>query len=234
MLKQLRDEVKALSDPEKGKFLARFFKTGKGEYGYGDIFAGLTVPQSRKVAIHYKELPLTDITILLQSIVHEERLIALLLLVHNFITGDEEKRKEIFDFYLAHTQYINNWDLVDLSADKIVGEYLKNHDRSVLTKLARSNILWERRIAMIATFAFIKNGQYTDTFTIADILLHDKHDLIQKAVGWMLREVGKRIAEKVEEDFLKPRYKTMPRTTLRYAIERLSRERREQYLKGKL
>lgn len=230
---QLQKEVKALYDPEKSKFLSRFFKTGQGEYGEGDVFYGLTVPQSRRIAVKYKDVPLTDVKKLLKSKVHEERLISLLILVHNFKKADEKQQKEIYDFYLVNTQYINNWDLVDLSADKIVGGYLKAKDRSILQKLARSKNIWERRISIISTFQFIKDLQeYEDTFAVADILLHDKHDLIQKAVGWMLREVGKRVSQEKEESFLQTRYKTMPRTMLRYAIERFSQEKKIQYLHG--
>ncbi len=235
MLDDLQKDVKKLADSEKGKFLMRFFKTGVGQYGENDIFYGLTVPQSRVLALKYRDLVLTDIEKLLQSNVHEERLIALLILVFNYKKGDEKVRREIYDFYLSHTKYINNWDLVDLSADKIVGEYLKDKDRSILAKLARSDDLWEKRIAIIATFQFIKDlRERKDTFLIADILLHDEHDLIQKAVGWMLREVGKRVSEEKLEEFLKTRYKTMPRTCLRYAIERFSEEKRREYLRGEV
>lgn len=233
MLIDLHNEVKKLEDPQKGKFLSRFFKTGKGEYGEGDIFYGLTVPQSRKLAITYKGLPLSDVKLLLQSKIHEERLIALLILVYNFQKGDEKKQKEIYEFYLSQTNVINNWDLVDLSADKIIGAYLvKNGGEKIVVQLAQSENIWEKRIAMLATFAFIKNNQAKLPLQIADILLHDDHDLIQKAVGWMLREVGKRISQETEETFLQSRYKTMPRTALRYAIERFPEEKRERYLKG--
>ena len=235
MLTDLHTDVLNVSDKEKAQFLMRFFKTGKGQYGEGDIFCGITVPVSRKIAIKHKDLSLSDVSSLLKSAVHEERLIALLILVAQFKKGDEKTRTEIFDFYLAHTRYINNWDLVDLSADKIVGEYLKTHDRSVLAKLAHAQNLWERRIAMIATFQFIKDlKEFDDAFAIADILLHDKEDLIQKAVGWMLREVGKRISREELESFLKPRYKTMPRTMLRYAIEHFTQEKRKRYLQGSI
>lgn len=233
MLQNLREEIRNAGSPERAKVSAWFFKTGKGQYGEGDVFVGITVPDQRKIAVRYKTLPLKDIETLLKSKIHEERLIALLILVSRFTKAADSEQKAIFDFYLAHTKYINNWDLVDLSADKIVGEYLKERDRSVLLKLARSDLLWEKRIAMISTYQFIKDlKEYKETFAVADILLHDKHDLIQKAVGWMLREVGKRVSEKAEEDFLKTRYKTMPRTALRYAIEKFPPERRKQYLDG--
>lgn len=233
MLAALKKEIADLHNKEKGLFLMRFFKTGKGQYGEGDVFYGLTVPQSRKIAVAFKTLPLADVEKLLTSKVHEERLIALLILVLQFQKSDEQTSKAIFDFYLSHTKWINNWDLVDLSADKIVGEYLKNKDRTILKKLAHSKLIWDRRISIIATFQFIKDLKETkDTFAIADILLNDTHDLIQKAVGWMLREAGKRVSEKDEEAFLTSRYKHMPRTMLRYAIERFPEDKRKAYLAG--
>ncbi len=233
MVSEIRDAILREKDPEKGVFLQRFFKTGKGQYGEGDIFYGLTVPTSRKIAKHFNDLSLEDIELLLTSKVHEERLIALLILVEQFKKSDDKDAKIIYDFYLAHTKYINNWDLVDLSADKIVGEYLKTRDRAILLKLAKSDLIWEKRISMIATFQFIKDlKEYKDTFAVANILLLDKQDLIQKAVGWMLREVGKRVSQEIEEDFLLSRYKKMPRTMLRYSIEHFSPERRKQYLQG--
>lgn len=234
MLNDLREEIKNAGDPERAKASAWFFKTGKGEYGEGDVFYGITVPEQRKIAKKYKQLPLNDIETLLKSKVHEERLIALIILVLQFAKGDENKQKRIYDFYLSHTSCINNWDLVDTSAHKIVGAYLLDRDRKVVLQLAKSQLLWEKRIAMIATAAFIGNGESAWTLKIAEILLHDKHDLIQKAVGWMLREMGKRVSEKTLEDFLQTRYKTMPRTTLRYAIERLPEKKRKAYLLGKI
>lgn len=239
MLNNLRNDIKNLSNPEKAQFFKRFFKTGKGEYGEGDLFLGITVPEQRKVAVKYKDLPLHDITTLLQSQYHEERLIALLILVLKYKKGNEGVRGEIYQYYLAHTKYINNWDLVDSSADKIVGEYLlANSERRMaygtLKQLAVSKNIWERRIAMIATYAFIKNGEAALTLQVADVLIADRHDLIQKAVGWMLREVGKRVSQEIEEEFLKTRYKTMPRTALRYAIEHFSPEKRLKYLHGAL
>ena len=241
MIENLSKDLKKLANPKKAKILQRFFKTGKGEYGEGDVFLGVTVPDCRKIAQKYKELSLKDVTKLLQSKVHEERLIALLILVHNFQRGNEEEKKRIYDFYMSHTGYINNWDLVDLSADKIVGEYLLSDEgfwtsqNDILINLARSKNLWERRIAIISTFQFIKKQKDAVwTFKISKILLNDKHDLIQKAVGWMLREVGKNISQKVEEDFLKKYYKNMPRTMLRYAIERFPDELKQAYLRGKI
>ncbi|HWY80023.1 MAG TPA: DNA alkylation repair protein, partial [Candidatus Sulfotelmatobacter sp.] len=201
----------------------------------GDIFCGLTVPSARKIATKYQDLQMPDVSRLLESKIHEERLVALLILVLKFQEGEAKFQKEIFDFYVLHTKYINNWDLVDLSASRIVGNFLKNHERSVLYKFARSQSLWERRISIVATFYFIVVlKEYADTFAIADLLLQDSHDLIQKAVGWMLREVGKRVSEKALEEYLKNRYKKMPRISLRYAIERFPEEKRKMYLRGEI
>jgi len=231
----VQKEIHNRANPEKAQLFQRFFKTGKGEYGEGDMFVGLTVPQSRKIAQQYIALTLPELQTLLQSKIHEERLIALLILIHNFEKKDEKVRKQIYNLYLSHTKYINNWDLVDLSAPKIVGAYLLDKPRTILYKLAKSNSLWERRIAVIATLIFIvKRKENTDTFAIAEILLNDTHDLIHKAVGWMLREVGKHISQETEEEFLKSRYKKMPRTMLRYAIEHFSEKKRQMYLKGKI
>ena len=232
-LNSLHQELKALANPQKAKLLQGFFKTGKGEYGEGDIFLGITVPESRNLAKKYSNFPLDDIKELLKSKFHEERLIALLILVHNYKISDEEEKGRIFNFYLENTKYINNWDLVDLSAHKIVGEYLKDKDKSVLYKLSSSSNIWERRISIISTFIFIKNDQFQDSISIAKILLNDFHDLIQKAVGWMLREIGKKDIQ-VLEQFLKKHYKNMPRTTLRYAIERLPEDKRQKYLNGEI
>lgn len=237
MLQKLREEIKNVGNPERAKASEWFFKTGKGEYGEGDIFCGITVPNQRKIALRYKTLPLKDITTLLQSKIHEERLIALFILVLQFTKGSEQQQREIYNFYLEHTKYINNWDLVDSSAYQIVGEYLFTKpviENDVLVMLAKSENLWEQRIAMIATYTFIKNGESAVALQVADILINDKNDLIQKAVGWMLREVGKRVSQEVEEDFLKTRYKTMPRTMLRYAIEKFPEEKRKKYLQGSL
>lgn len=233
MLELLLLEINKSANPKKAELLSRFFKTGPGQYGEGDVFLGITVPVSRKIALKYKNLSFPEISKLLSSKIHEERLIALLILVNQFEHGQENTRKKIFEFYLAHTKFINNWDLVDLSAPNIVGMYLLGKkDRKILTRLARSNNLWERRIAIISTLAFIvKAKEYKDTFEISTILLHDKHDLIHKAVGWMLREVGKRISESVEREFLDLYYQEMPRTMLRYAIERFDSKSRMYYLK---
>lgn len=231
LLVKFQRDFDQLKNPEKAKLLQRFFKTGKGEYAEGDIFWGLTVPQSRSLVKKYKQLSLPDVKTLLTSKIHEQRLIALLLLVDKFNKGNEATRAEIFKLYLAHTDHINNWDLVDLSAGNIIGQYLAKRPRDVLYKLARSKNLWEKRIAIIATFYFIYElKEYTDTFAIAEILLHDTHDLIHKAVGWMLREVGKRISREVEKQFLDKHAHEMPRTMLRYAIEHFLKTERQYYM----
>lgn len=231
-MKDLRRDFQRIADPERAKMLQRFFKTGKGEYGEGDIFLGIAVPVSRKLAIKYKNLPFRDIRELLKSKIHEERLVALLIMVHNFKTGSDSEKKKVLDYYLSNTKYINNWDLVDLSADKILGEYLIDHDSELLFKLSGSDSLWERRIAMIATYAFIRRGNCSLTFEIAEKLITDRNDLIQKAVGWMLREVGKRCGQASEEEFLAQNYKRMGRTALRYAIEHFRETKRKRYLTG--
>lgn len=215
----LREEA----DPDKAKFLARYFKTGKGEYGEEDVFIGVTVPQVRKIAKKYKDLSLSDIQKLLKSKFHEYRLTALIILTY------KENTKDIVRIYLRNTKYINNWDLVDLSARDIIGGYLIDKPRDILYRLVKSKSLWERRIAVLATFAFLKKKNFKDSFAIAEILLHDPHDLMHKAVGWMLREIGK-IDQEAEENFLKKRYKTMPRTMLRYAIERFTPDKRALYM----
>jgi len=234
MLNKLRSDLNKLKNPEKAKLLQGFFKTGKGEYGGGDIFLGITVPESRKIAIKYKNLSLEEVEQLLKSKIHEERLIALLILVHNY-QNHKEKRSVIYNFYLksANNNYINNWDLVDLSSHQILGHYLLDKDRSILYKLAKSSNIWEKRISIISTFQFIKNNQFFDTIKISEILLNDKHDLIHKAVGWMLREIGKK-DESVLIKFLNKHYKSMPRTTLRYAIERFPEKTRKRFLLGKI
>lgn len=232
MLKQLRKELALKANPKKAKILQGFFKTGKGEYGEGDIFLGLVVPETRKLAEKYSALNLAEIKKLLNSKIHEERLLALFILTAQFSRAEEKERQKLFKFYLSQTRNINNWDLVDLSADKIVGSHLKNKDKKILYQLAKSRNLWERRIAILATFHFIKQGQAKETLKIAEILLNDKHDLIQKAVGWMLREVGKRCGEKTEEKFLRQHCRKMPRTMLRYAIERFPENKRKKYLQA--
>jgi len=229
MLKHLQNDLQKLADWQKAKLLARYFKTGKGEYGEGDVFLGITVPEQRKIAIKYKTLDLREIQQLLNSKIHEERLVALLILVEQYKKANDLIKKKIFDFYLKNTKKINNWDLVDLSAHIILGNYLLYRDRSVVYRLAESKNLWERRIAVLTTFRFIKYNQFEDALKIGQILLKDKHGLIQKAVGWMLREIGKQ-DQKVEEEFLKKNYKIMPRTMLRYAIEKFAESKRKFYL----
>ena len=230
-LNSIKKDLQAESAPLKKKGLSRFFKTGKGEYGEGDIFLGVTVPKIRRVAKKYKDVSLDEIRTLLRSLIHEERLTALLILVENFRKADETEKTEIFNLYLKNTKYINNWDLVDLSASRIVGEYLKDKPVDILYTLAKSKSLWERRIAIISTFQFIWEGRFAETLKISKILLTDRHDLIHKAVGWMLREVGKR-SFKTEEGFLKKHYKKMPRTMLRYSIEKFPEKLRLRYLTG--
>ena len=220
----IQSDLQSQKNPEKAKLLAKYFKTGKGEYGEGDVFIGLTVPQLRKIAWKYANLPLSDIEKLLHSPIHEYRLTALIIL-----TG-KGNTKEIVDLYLRNTKYINNWDLVDLSSHKILGTFLLDKPRTLLYKLAKSKNIWERRIAVISTFAFLREKDISDSLKLTEILLHDSHDLMHKAVGWALREVGK-IDQKAEERFLKKHYKSMPRTMLRYAIEKMSEEKRSKYLK---
>jgi 3-methyladenine DNA glycosylase AlkD len=231
MAPQLIKDLQNLANPEKAKILQRFFKTGKGEYGEGDLFLGITVPEQRKLAKKYQALTLKEVQKLLSSSYHEHRLTSLLILVIKYSKSDEEGKKEIVDFYLKNTKHINNWDLVDSSADKIIGDYLLERARSILYKLAESENIWERRIAIMATFRFIKNNQFKDTMKISEMLIRDDHDLIHKAVGWMLRETGKRDMA-TEEAFLKKHYKKMPRTMLRYAIEKFNQDKRRTYLKN--
>jgi len=228
--KDIQQRLEALSTPEKKEFLPYFFKTGKGQYGEGDKFIGVVVPDTRKVAKEYKTLPYGELTKLLNSDWHECRLCALLILVERFKKAPEEERKMIVDFYLANTQRINNWDLVDLSAKDIVGEYLVDKDRTVLFKLAESDLLWDQRIAVISTFAFIRRGDLTDIFALSEKLMDHKHDLMHKAVGWMLREAGKKDMLSLNL-FLDQHHKIMPRTMLRYAIEKHSPEERAHYMK---
>ena len=229
MLEQIKEELNKLADPQKAKLLAGFFKTGKGEYGEGDLFMGIMVPNQRIIAGKFGELSLPDIEELLHSKYHEQRLTALFILVKKFKKADEKLREKIIKLYLKNYLYINNWDLVDLSAPRTLGAYLEDKNRTILFELAKSDNLWKKRIAVLATFWFISKGDFTDSLKIAKILLNDKHDLIHKAVGWMLREIGKRDQE-IEEKFLKTHYRTMPRTMLRYAIEKFSEEKRKFYL----
>jgi 3-methyladenine DNA glycosylase AlkD len=229
MIDKIKNEIKKAGDPVRAKLSAGYFKTGKGDYGEGDIFLGLSVPQQRLIARKYLELPLSDIQQLLKSKIHEHRFTALVIMVMKYKSAGKSEREKIYKLYLSNAKRINNWDLVDTSAPNIVGEHLVDKDRKILIKLAKSKNLWEKRIAVLSTFAFIRRDQYTEALYIAEILLQDKHDLIHKAVGWMLREVGKRSLN-VEETFLKKHYKHMPRTALRYAIERMPRQKRLSYL----
>jgi len=224
-------QLKALENKIAAEHARRFFKTGPGQYGEGDLFLGITTPVLRKLAKEHRGIALGDAVELLQSPLHEVRLLALLLMAHQYDHGGN--KMAIYRAYLANTHRINNWDLVDVSAAQIVGAHLFERPRAPLCKTAKSKSLWERRIAIIATFYFIRRNQFDDTLAIADLLLNDKEDLMHKAVGWMLREVGKRDL-KVEEKFLLTRYKQMPRTMLRYAIERFPESKRLAYLHGRL
>jgi len=221
--------LQEMGDREDAQFLQRFFKTGPGQYGEGDIFLGIRVPIVRKLAKEYKDIPFKEVLFLLKSPYHEIRLFALISMINAFEKGDETIQGKIYKLYLANTRHINNWDLVDLSAPDIVGAYLFTKSRRPLYQLAKSKSLWERRIAVLATFYFIKNNQFDDCLKLAEILLKDKEDLIHKAVGWMLRETGKR-DEEIAEAFLQKHYRTMPRTMLRYAIERLPPFKRRMYM----
>jgi 3-methyladenine DNA glycosylase AlkD len=227
----IEQRLRSLASREKAEVLQSFFKTGPGQYGEGDIFFGIPVPQLRKLAREYANTTLTDSIKLLKSPVHEQRLLALLLLIQSFSGGDDHQKEEIFKLYLKHRSYVNNWDLVDLSAPHIVGKYLYDKPRDVLYRMAISRSLWERRISVISTLYFIRQNRFSDTFSLSRILLQDEHDLIQKAVGWMLREVGKRNVE-AEKEFIDAHYRKMPRTMLRYAIERFPKTTRMRYLKG--
>ena len=230
-LEALRREIRALGSPERAKHSLRFFRTGPGEYGEGDKFFGLTVPEMRAIAKRYRDLDHEEVIALLQSEWHEDRVVALLLLVDGYKRGDDARRLRIHRAYLANTRRINNWDLVDMSAGLIVGGHLEGAEISLLERLARSKDLWERRIAIVATFHFIKRGELEPTLSISEMLLGDKQDLIHKAVGWMLREVGKK-DRKVLDAFLATHYRRMPRTALRYAIERHPEAIRKRYLAG--
>jgi 3-methyladenine DNA glycosylase AlkD len=225
----IQQEIKSLANPKKAKLYQGFFKTGKGQYGEGDVFLGLTMPQTRVIAKKYfEEISLAEVQELIKSKYHEFRMCGLVILTYKYEKFASE-RQEIYNFYLKNTKYINNWDLVDVTTPRIVGVHLLDKDRSILYKLATSSDLWERRIAVLATFPFIRNNNFEDCLAISEILLRDKHDLIHKAVGWMLREVGKK-NQLVLEKFLEIHYKTMPRTMLRYAIEKFEEKKRGHYL----
>lgn len=225
-------ELYSMRDRRKAETLARFFKCGKGEYGEGDLFLGITVPQQRKLAKKYQSLPLSEMTALIGNKYHEARLTGLLILVYAFEKADAKKQKEIYRFYLAHSDRINNWDLIDVTAPNIVGMYLWENpkERKILYRLVRSKNMWERRMVILATFAFLRRGDFRDTLKISEGLLSDKEDLIHKSVGWMLREVGKRDKNALKF-FLAKHLSRMPRTTLRYAIEHFPETQRKRYLK---
>ena len=229
MLAQIIRNLAQLKNPDRAKNLSWFFKTGKGQYGEGDIFLGIPVPEQRKIAKKYISLSLNDLQELLSSKIHEHRFTALLILVSKYRKAEESLKEEIFYFILKNTENINNWDLVDLSAPRIIGDYLLNRERSILYKLAKSTSLWERRISILSTFKFIDNDDFKDALKISELLLHDEHDLIHKAVGWALREIGKR-DQNLEERFLNKHYLYMPRTMLRYAIEKFDEKKRQNYL----
>lgn len=230
--------INSHADPTRAKASQKYFKTGKGEYAEGDIFIGLTVPQCRKIAKDFSNITLPKLQKLLHSKMHEERLIALLILVYKY-EHDSENKESVFNFYIKSSKQINNWDLVDLSAPKIFGRHILNNKKKnfslekLLFEYANSENLWEKRIAIVSTLYFITNKRFNETLKICEILMSDKHDLIHKACGWMLREIGKRDI-KTLENFLKKHYKVMPRTMLRYAIERFPENKRQAYLKGKI
>jgi 3-methyladenine DNA glycosylase AlkD len=230
MLEIIKD-LNKVSSPKRAKVNQWFFKTGPGQYGEGDIFLGVTMPDARKVAKKYSELSIKEVEKLLHSKIHEQRMVALLIWTYQFEKADEKIRKKIYQTYLKNTKWINNWDLVDVTTPKIVGVFLLDKNKNILYKLAKSKNLWEKRIAILATFPFIRNEQFKDTLEISSMLLSDGHDLMHKAVGWMLREVGKR-DEKVLKKFLKDNYSDLPRTTLRYAIERFPEDLRKKFLLG--
>ena len=230
---QIRKAMRRLGSKERAELSQRYFKTGPGQYGEGDIFLGLNASELKALTVEHQALAMDDVLLLLESPVHEERMLALLILVRAYSKGDETTKKRIYETYLANTRFINNWDLVDASAHTIVGRFLTDKSRKPLYTLARSNSLWERRIAIISTFWFIRQDQFADTLKISKLLLADKEDLIHKAVGWMLREVGKRDQPR-EESFLREHYKMMPRTMLRYAIEKFPEPHRRMYLKGEI
>ncbi len=230
MREEIVEAFKSYASQEKAGILQRFFKTGKGQYGEGDVFLGVVVPNIRKICEeYYKEISLTDIEYFLHSEIHEYRLFALLVLVKQFEKGNDTERLNIYKYYLKNTKYINNWDLVDLTAPNIVGRFLLNNDRTILYKLVKSKSIWEVRIAVLATFTFIREGDFVDILEISKLLLSHNHDLIHKAVGWMLREVGKRDIPTLRA-FLNENCKVMPRTMLRYAIEKFDKEERLKYM----
>ena len=230
---ELKKSIKDSSDKKQSEILQRFFKTGPGEYGEDDVFLGIKVPVLRKIAKENIDVKLNEIVLLLNSAFHEERLVALFIMVQKYLKAGQEEKEKIFNTYIKNIKKINNWDLVDLSAPLIVGAYLFDKDKTILFNYAKSKNLWEKRIAILSSFYFIKQGMFDVTLRLSKSLLNDTHDLIHKAVGWMLREIGKRDL-RTEEDFLIKHYKNMPRTMLRYAIEKFPETKRQLYLKGKI
>jgi 3-methyladenine DNA glycosylase AlkD len=228
-LAQTRKAVRELANPERASFLLRYFRTGPGQYAEGDQFLGLTMTDVRTLVRQFAALPLADVVKLLHSKWHEERTLAMLLMVKRSARADADTRARLARLYLDNTQYINNWDLVDLSAEHVIGAWLRDRDRAVLYQLARSDSLWERRIAVLTTFQFIKHGDFEDTLRLCELLLDDVHDLIHKATGWMLREVGKRDVA-VLRSFLDQHAARMPRTMLRYALEKLPESERKRFM----
>jgi len=226
------EEIRKLADEGIAKHSLRFFKTDKGEYGYGDIFLGVRAPKIRLIAKKHIDISLADMKILIKSKYHEERFLGLIILMNKYSkTKDNETRNQLYNIYVSSFKYINNWDLVDVTCAHVIGKHLMDKDRSILYTWAKSEDLWTKRIAIVSTHCFIRKNELQETFKIAEILLNDEHDLIHKAVGWMLREAGKRDLEK-EEIFLKKYYNIMPRTMLRYAIERFPEPKRQKYLRG--
>lgn len=225
LTKTITNRLQALSDAEKREIFPKFFKAGKGEYGEGDRFLGVTVPNIRAIAKLHKDISIEEIRELLQSEWHEVRLCALIIMVEKSKKKDEVLRKELFNLYLSQTKRINNWDLVDLSCRFIIGEYLLDKSRDILYQLAQSSLLWDNRIAIVSTYAFIRKGQLEDTYALSDLMMQHPHDLMHKAIGWMLREAGKRDSERLY-DYVMSHRADMPRTMLRYAIEKFSPKER--------
>ncbi|MBF1592410.1 MAG: DNA alkylation repair protein [Prevotella sp.] len=225
LTKTITNKLQALSDAEKREIFPKFFKAGKGEYGEGDRFLGVTVPNIRAIAKLHKDISIEEIRELIQSEWHEVRLCALIIMVEKSKKKDEALRKELFNLYLSQTKRINNWDLVDLSCRFIIGEYLLDKSRDILYQLAQSPLLWDNRIAIVSTYAFIRKGQLEDTYALSDLMMQHPHDLMHKAIGWMLREAGKRNPERLY-DYVMSHRADMPRTMLRYAIEKFSPKER--------
>ena len=230
-------DLKKSANPKKVEHSKRFFKTGPGEYGEGDKFLGVTVPEIRKAASKHKDISLDELRTLVSNKLHEVRLMGLIILVNKYKKSKLHiEKQEIVDFYINNLEYVNNWDLVDSSAHHILGAFVYEHPAyySALLTLANSQDLWKKRVAMVSTYYFIKNGSSKECYEIADILINDEHNLIHKAVGWMLREAGKNVSESELKEYLKSYYKTMPRTMLRYAIEKFPKHERDKYLKGQV